>query len=252
MGSGGSSSSRQNTKPWIAQQPYLKDIYAQGKALSQGDPYQYGPGRVAGFDPAQLMGLRAQQQRATRGSPLMEGAQDQMRSTLAGDYLSPESNPWLAGMYDAGARGMTRNFQQSVMPTLNTRFAMGRTQQDAGQNAQTAAMGRAQGELATGLGDLAQNLYGGAYGAERGRQIQTAQMAPSFAQADYLDSQMLQGVGQARQDQAQKVLSDLVERFNFAQYEPAQRLAEYSGFIGQPVMTSTGKSKSSNLSVLFG
>jgi len=59
-------------------------------------------------------------------------------------------------------------------------------------------------------------------------------------------------VGQARQDQAQKVLSDLVERFNFAQYEPAQRLAEYSGFIGQPVMTSKGKSKSSNLSVLFG
>jgi len=252
MGSGGSSKSTQTSKPWEAQQPYLKDIYARAQGLLQGSPYQYGPGRVAGFDPSQSAGQYLQEQRAMRGSPLMAGAQDQMRSTLAGDYLSPESNPWLAGMYDAGARGMTRNFQQSVMPTLNTRFAMGRTQQDAGQNAQTAAMGRAQGELATGLGDLAQNLYGGAYGAERGRQIQTAQMAPSFAQADYLDSQMLQGVGQARQDQAQKVLSDLVERFNFAQYQPAQRLAEYSGFIGQPVQTSSGKSSSMNMSLLWG
>ena len=170
-----------------------------------------------------------------------------MRSTLAGAYLGPQSNPWLSGMYDAAAGGMTRNFMQTVMPTLNSRFAMGRTQQDAGQNAQTAAMGRAQSELAGGLSSLGSSLYGGAYGDERARQVQMAQMAPSMAQAGYMDASALRDIGQERQAQSQSVLDDLVARFDFNQYAPAQRLAEYSGFIGQPVTTSTGKSSSINV-----
>ena len=75
-------------------------------------------------------------------------------------------------------------------------------------------------------------------------------MAPSFAEADYLDSSMLRGIGEERQAQAQRVLDDLVARFNFEQYEPAQRLAEYSGFIGQPVSSSKGSSKSLNVGIL--
>ncbi|HIG17797.1 MAG TPA: tail fiber domain-containing protein [Candidatus Handelsmanbacteria bacterium] len=250
MASGGSSSSKQSSKPWIEQQPFLKEIYGLAQGLHGQGPYEYGPDRVAGFDPASSQGQYQAEQRAMKGSPLLRDAQGEMRKTLSGEYLSPESNPWLSGMYDAGARGMTRNFQQTVMPTLNSRFAMGRTQQDAGQNAQTAAMGRAQGQLATGLGDLAQNLYGGAYSGERNRMGQMAQMAPAMAATDYADSSMLRGIGQERQGQAQRYLDELVNRFDFQQHAPAQRLAEYSGFIGAPVQTSRGSSSSFNMGIL--
>ena len=138
------------------------------------------------------------------------------------------------------------------MPTLNTRFAMGRTQQDAGRNAQTAAMGRAQGELATGLGDLASNLYGGAYGAERGRMMQAGQFAPAMAQADYMDAGMLRGVGAERQAHAQRALDDLVSRFDFTQRAPAENVAQYSAMLGAPVQTSQGTSEGSawNMGIL--
>ena len=252
MASGGSSSSKQESKPWIEQQPFLKEIYKYAQGLYEQGPYEYGPDRIAGFDPASSMGQYAAEQRAMQGSPLLRDAQGEMRKTLAGDYLSPESNPFLSGMYDAASRGVTRNFMQSVMPTLNSRFAMGRTQQDAGQNAQTGAVGRAQGQLATSLGDMASNIYGGAYGAERNRMGQMAQMAPSMAATDYADSSMLRGIGQERQAQAQRYLDELVNRFDFQQHAPAQRLAEYSGFIGAPVQTSKGSSKSMNFSALWG
>ena len=190
--------------------------------------------------------------RAVQGSPLLEQAKGQMQKTMAGDYLGPEGNPWLSGMYDSAAGGMTRNFMQSVMPTLNSRFAMGRTQQDAGQNAQTAAQGRAQGELAGGLMNLGVNLFGGAYGNERNRQMQMAQMAPSMAATDYADPSMMMNLGRQRQADAQLALDDIVARFNFQQAAPAESLAQYSGFIGAPVQTSKGTSSASNFSALWG
>ena len=251
MGSGGSSSSKQSSKPWYEQSGFLKDIYSQAQNLYGQGNYEYGPGRVSGFNQASRMGQHMGEQRAMRGSPLMRTAQGEMQKTLSGDYLSPESNPWLSGMYDAASRGMTRNFQETVMPTLHTRFgAAGRTQQDRGQNAQTAAMGRAQGELATGLEDLSANLYGRAYGAERTRMGQAAQMAPAMAASDYADSSMLRGIGQERQAQSQRYLDDLVNRFDFQQHAPAQRLAEYSAFIGSPVMASKGSSEAWNMGLL--
>lgn len=256
MGSGGSSSSRQqsHTAPWAAQQPFLEALYGYAQDLLGSGNYQYGPGRVAGMDDASVRGMGMAERRANAGSPEMAMAKQEFAKTIGGDYLSPDSNPWLSGMYDAASRGMTRNFQESVMPTLNTRFAMGRTQQDPSGNAQTAAMGRAQGELATGLGDMASNIYGGAYGAERGRMMQAGSMAPTFAQSDYMDSSMLRGIGAERQTFAQRHLDDIVARFNFNQFAPAQKLAEYAGFIGAPVMEteSSGKSKSMNMSLLWG
>lgn len=252
MASGGTSTSQQKSEPWKGQQRFLKDIYRQGQDLYRQGLYQYGPDRVAGFDEASQFGQGMAQQRAMAGSPELAAAKQEFQRTMGGEYLSPESNPWLSGMYDAASRGMTRNFNQSVMPTLNSRFAMGRTQQDAGQNAQTGAIGRAQGQLATGLGDMASNLYGGAYGAERGRMMQASQMAPALAQSDYADSSMLRGIGQERQAQSQRFLDDIVERFNFQQFAPAQKLAEYSGFIGQPVQSSQGRSSSMNFSGLWG
>ena len=252
MGSGGSSPSQSSSKPWEAQQPYLKEIYSLAQNLLGDGVYEYGERRDANMTPQLDQALRMVQNRAEQGSPGLAAAKNMNQRTVEGDYLSPDSNPYLSQTYDAAAQGVTRNFQESVMPTLNSRFAMGRTQQDAGGNAQTAAMGRAQNELGQNLGNLATGIYGGNYQQERGRQMQAGQQAQGFAQSDYMDAQALQSVGQTRQEFAQRALDDIIARFQYGQHAPAEKLAEYSGFIGAPVTTSRSKSSAVNASVLFG
>ena len=265
MASGGTSASEQSssgtsrTAPWAAQAPYLRDLYSHAAQIFGQGPYQYGPGRVEGADPFQQQAWGQIRDRASAGSPLLEQAKDQMQSTLRGDYMDPDRSPWLSKMYDAAAQPMTRNFMTSGMPTLNTQFAgAGRTQQDAGGTAQTAAAARAQGELARGLGNLSANLYGGHADRERNRQMSAGQMAPGLAQSDYFDAQMLGGAGGQRQQFAQRALDDIVQRFNFNQMANQMKLQEFIGNIGQPIVTSAseqasrGRSKAFNVSGLWG
>ena len=60
--------------------------------------------------------------------------------------------------------------------------------------------------------------------------------------------------GSARQEQAQRGLDDLVGRFLQRQYGNAEKLSEFSGMLGQPVMTNNAynQAKSSNWSALWG
>ena len=250
MGGGSGSRNWSKTNVWGAQSPFLKELYGLAQNHFGGPAYEYGQGRVTGTTDETTAGQNMIMRRGMAGGGVIGEAENQMNATLSDKYLNAESNPWLGGMYDAAASKMGRHFNESVVSGLNSRFAMGRTQQDRGGNAQTAAMGRAQSELAGGLGDLANNMYGGAYNQERGRQMQAMQMAPQMEQAGYLGGQMMRGVGAEKQGQNQKLLDDLVARFNFNQYEPAQRLAEYSGFIGAPVMEQEGRGKSSSWNLL--
>lgn len=245
-GGGSQSSSSNKTEPWIAQQPFLKEIYGLAQNLFQGDPYQYGPDREAGLTEPMQSALGRIENLSSLGAPGVRQAQDLNARVMGGEFLSPESNPYLRANFDEAARGVTRQFQESVMPTLNTRFAQGRTQQDVGQNAMTAAQGRAQDELGRNLSGLASRMYGDNYAAERTRMQEAQRMAPSLLSAQYSGAQAGLGAGQVRQDFAQRALDDIVQRFSFNQYAPAERLAEYSGFIGQPVSTSQGRSSSSS------
>jgi len=96
--------------------------------------------------------------------------------TLGGKYLNPESNPYLKGTYDKAAR--------SVISNNDSLFASGgRFNSGASQRA-----------LATGLGDVATDLYGQNYQAERSRMGDAAQMAA--AQSGRQDSMTQFGVGQ--------------------------------------------------------
>jgi hypothetical protein len=88
----------------------------------------------------------------------------------------------------------------------------------------SAMHGRALGE---GLGDAIGGLAYQNYGAERGNMMNAMQMAPAMAQADYLDPQMLAQVGQTYEGQAGANLQDQINRFNFEQNLPDEKLRQY-------------------------
>lgn len=231
-GGGGQTNTVQKADPWAGQQPYLSDVMQQANNLYYTTPTQYYDGQTyAPLSDQTETALQMQEQRALAGSPLVRSAQDQLTATMRGDYMTPDSNPYLQGQMDR----VTAN----VLPQVNARFAAsGRS--DSGLAARAAAEGLADAQG----GLLMQN-----YNAERGRQIQGMMFAPSLAKEDYTDAARLAEVGAAREDYTQQGINDAIARFNFQQQEPWQRLGQYSnmvqGHYGGTTETSTPQARRS-------
>lgn len=95
--------------------------------------------------------------------PLLGDATGQLRSTINGDYLNPESNPYLAATGDILAKSIGRS--------VDSQFE-GAGRYGSGAYADT---------LARNVGNALTQLYGNNYAAERGRQASAAALAPTFA-----------------------------------------------------------------------
>lgn len=206
-GSGSTTQTIQQADPWKGAQPYLYDIMGQAQNLynqSAGDTY-YPGSTVVPFSPETQAGLGAITNRATQGSPLNAAAQQQLLSTIGGDYLDPTQNPAYGGL------------MQDVRNQVNSQFgAAGRT----GSGAYTGAMTRQMMDAAGRL-----------YGQERTNQLNATQLAPTLAGQDYIDAQALLGVGSQRENLGQQYIQDQLARWNFAQQQPWQNLQNYSGLV---------------------
>jgi hypothetical protein len=121
---------------------------------------------AASYLPAALTG--AQQVYNSGGNGLFGAAQDQVRSTLNGDYLNPNTNPY---------------FQSSVNDALGmarSSFA-GQYGGAAGNNLGNSGY---QEGLARTLGQVATNAYSNAYGQERQNQLGAVPYAASLPYAN--------------------------------------------------------------------
>jgi hypothetical protein len=119
--------------------------------------------------------LRAQQ--ALNPNSLTNQAQGQLRSTIAGNYLTPDSNPYLKASV------------QDALGLAGSSFAS----QYGGQAGSNLGNSGYQEGLARTLGNVATNAYSSAYGQERQNQLNSLQMAPSL---DYANINQLAQAGQ--------------------------------------------------------
>ena len=226
---GGQSSqtSTQTSAPWDVQQPYLQQGFQTAQNLA-GRPQSYYPNStVTPFSPQSDLALQLTAGRALQGSPLTGEAQNLGLNTLQGNYLN--GSPWLDQMYDRGVGAMTRNFSDSVLPNIDSQFAgKGRYGSDLWSNQKDMAMDN----LGRQLEGYATNLYGGNYDQERGRQMQAMSMAPGLAAQDYVDFGQLGNAGAMIEGKAQGLIGDQMNRYNFYQGEPDQRLSQYMNQIG--------------------
>lgn len=180
-------------------QPYLEQA-AQG---SQG-LYNAGGSPVVGFSPQTQQALDMAQQRAGVGSPVNQAAQQYAQKTLSGGFMG--SNPYLDQTFNRAALG-TQN-------QLASQFGR------SGRN-----VGESQFLRGEQLNNLATNIYGGDYEAERGRMQQMAPFAAGIAGSDYQDIGQLANVGETYDQYNQQVANQPAT--NLDQY-----LARLSGFPG--------------------
>ena len=236
--------------------PYYEEALKGAQQLYRSDVPQYFPeATYVPFSGQTEAALRLQEQRALAGSPLLGQAQQQVSDVLTGQYLDPTQNIALqTGMQQAGllspiqaeiaktAAGgyldpaanpyLQQAYQRAagdVTSSLASQFAKaGRY----GSGAMTETLGKS-------LGDIASQIYGGAYQQERARQLQAAQLAPQLAQQDYADITRLAQVGQSREGLQEAALADAMQRFQFEQQKPYTKLREYLASIGAPAAQQT-------------
>lgn len=199
-GGGGSSNNTTVTKQELPAyaQPYAQQLLDRGAAASQ-TPYQSYPGqRIADLSPETQTGLSMQTNRALSGAPELNASRNMLTATAAGDFMDPQTNPYF------------NTYMNEVKGQVNNQF-----------NKPGAFGGTAHQELLTrNLGDAAGQFYN----AERGRQMQAAQLAPQTAQADYTDTQKLLEAGDVYGQRSQDLLNNQYETWLQQMNYPYQQL----------------------------
>jgi hypothetical protein len=157
--------------------------FSRANTLYNQGPYQ-GP-FIGQQSPYTVQAQQMLAQKATDPNSLAAQSQRQLGSTIAGDYLNPNSNPYLAASV------------QDALGQAKTAFMS----QYGGQAGQNLGNSGYQEALARGLGATATNAYMGAYNTERANQLAAVGMAPQY---DYLQANALFGAGKSAEERSQK------------------------------------------------
>jgi hypothetical protein len=238
-GGGGSQTQTQDIAPWLKE--YVTYGLGEAKNLYQSDTPTYFPGQTY-VDPSMqtTQAIDLATQRALAGSPLTSGAISQQTGTIGGQYLG--ANPYLEAALRPGQQAATKAYEQAISGTRSQAAGAGRY----GSGAQNQLESLSQQNLANALANQAGTAAYQNYATERGLQQQSALAAPTLAQSEYFDINQLLQAGQLGEQYKQTALESDIERYNFEQQKPYEKLSAYLGSVyGAPVpMTTTGSSTS--------
>ena len=190
--------STSTSEPPAFQKPYIQKGMNAAEQLYNSSGPSYFPGStVAGFAPEQEQSFQMGGQHARDAGRFNS-------DMLSGKYLN--SDPYSDQVFN--------NIQQKVLPSVNSQF-----------------MGA--GRSGSGLhGDTLTRALTESYSPYASAQYQTGLDRMTAAGANYSPYQALEGIGQQRQGLAQNELQDAMNRFNFNQDKPGNKLAQYMGFVG--------------------
>jgi len=234
----GTGSTKTSSQPWGPQAQQFRQLFRQFDQSGIRDrPLEYFPdSTIAGRNPWSTMANQNIANLVGTGSQGLNSAIAENQRTSEGYYLR-NTNPYLRDIASTAGEDISRMYNMTVMPAIASRFAgAGRSAGPTSgvANAEGAAISAAQRDLGQELSQMVANLYGGAYESERGRQGTAVAQAPGLRQAQFADQAALSAAGADEFQYAQMQLSDLVNRWNFQQYEPFERYGMYQGLISQP------------------
>ena len=234
-GGGGGGGQSQTTTSGIdpSMRPYVEKGLSEAQKLYETyTPKYFEAPTFVGPSTQTESELAQAEAQARAGSPLINRALAQQQGAVSGSYLG--ANPYLAAALRPGQEAATKAYEQAIAGTRSQAAGAGRY----GSGAQTELESLSQQNLANALANQASQAAYQNYAAERGMQEQAARYAPTMAQAAYQPINQLLQTGQAREDYAQKALQAEIDRFNFAQNLPYQRLAQFTSTVaGQPLTT---------------
>jgi hypothetical protein len=218
-GGGGGSTTTSGIDPSI--KPYVEYGLEEAKRQYQTPGAAFFPGQTyVSPSEATQAALQAAQTRAMSGSPIQQAAQQEYLSTVQGRGV----NPFLEGALAGTTRQAEEAYTRGVQNLQSKASSMGRY----GSNAMGQQVGQAQDIFGRNLAESAGQLAYNSAEAERGRQMAAVANAPAYAQADYQDIQKLLTAGQGVESYQQKALQDAINRYNYEQTLPQQKLQQFT------------------------
>ena len=203
-------------------QPYLGYGLSEAQRLYQaGGPQYYGGQTYVSPSTTTQTALQALETRAKLGNPLLQSAQNQLQSTVSGEFLG--GNPFFQGAFAPAAKAAESQFKQTLGDVAGKASLAGRY----GSGAMGSLQDRATGAFSQSLANTAGQLAYQNYDAERARQQAATLASPAMAGADYQDIQQLINAGQAREGYTGAQTQADIQRFNFLQNQPQQNLQTY-------------------------
>lgn len=241
-GGGGKVPERQTTvtEPPSFMIPYIRQLLGEADYLYRNQPLQYFPGEtVAGFNPAEL----AAQQSALQTAGNLEGQNAQLQQSLQyglNGAMDVRNNPYFQSAVQAAINPIKWNLQDEILPGVAS--GAGGAGQYGGTRqgiAEGLAISRANQQMV----DAAARMGSDAYNQGQETYIRSLALAPTLQQSQMLPIQLRGQVGQQIRDYQQALIDSQIDRFNFEQNEPYNRLGLYQNFIGGQYggqSTSTG------------
>ena len=218
-GGGGGSTTSTGIDPAI--KPYVTYGLEEAKRQYEAPGAAFFPGQTyVSPSEATSQALQAAQQRAMSGSPIQQAAQQEYLSTVQGRGV----NPFLEGALSGANRRAEEAYTRGVQGIQSNAASAGRY----GSNAMGQQVGQAQDVFGRNLAETAGQLAYQSAEAERGRQMAAVTGAPAYAQADYMDIQKLLTAGQGEESYQQKQLQDAINRYNYEQTLPQQKLQQFT------------------------
>lgn len=187
-GKKGSTQQVADRSPWGPQQPHLTGIYGRAQAQSNQ------PG-IAPWDPFSGQAYNMLGQQALDPNNLTSQAQAELGRTLSGQYLTPESNPYLAGM--------ASKISGDVRANVSGAFG--------GENYGGSAN---QEWLADKTAENLIPLYAGNYNRERGYMQSGLSMAPGLQTANIDQLGRAGAMGDARAAQETQAPWEQLQNYN--------------------------------------
>jgi len=234
-------------------QPYLGYGLQQAQQLYQGGgPQYYGGQTYVSPSTTTQTGLQALEARASLGNPLLQSAQNQLQSTVSGNFLG--GNPFFQGAFQPAAKAAETQFKQTLGDISSKASLAGRYGSGAMGQLQDRATGAFGQQLANTAGQLAYQNYAD----ERNRQQQATLAAPQMSAADYQDIQNMLQAGQIREGYTGQQQQADIAKFNFLQNQPQQNLQNYLSLVyGNPLgrvasSTTSGAADTSTLQNVLG
>jgi hypothetical protein len=218
-GGGGGSTTTSGIDPTI--KPYVTYGLEEAKRQYETPGAAFFPGQTyVSPSEATQTALQAAQTRAMSGSPIQAAANQEYLSTVQGRGV----NPFLEGALAGTNRRAQEAYTQGVQGLQSKASSMGRY----GSNAMGQQVGQAQDIFGRNLTESAGQLAYQSAEAERNRQMQAVANAPAFAQSEYQDIQRLLTAGQGQESYQQKALQDAINRYNYEQTLPQQKLQQFT------------------------
>lgn len=235
MSFGGKSNTAQTTSstaPWGPQQGYILDVFKNAQNQFQGGgPQWYTGDTLAGFTPEQTA---AQQQAASWATGAGNDFASKMLQAAAynlGEGMNVGANPWLQAAIGAATKPIFQGLTDAGGPLQAARNQAVATGQYGGSR-QGVAEGLATSRATEQAGNIGAQMTNQAWQQALQQQLSTLLGGGSIMSAATQPAQVLSAVGAEKQNYAQQLIDNMMQKWNYEQNLPMMMLQNYSNLVG--------------------